>query len=126
MMRIVLMLAAIVAALLAPALDNLVLAKDRPTIDQTHAIKHVAQAMMADLYCDDYGMDTTFTELLLQGIGLSGTDVGVGGRFNDLLMFEIGEAAKTLDKHPRPKACGAVVRLYGPNGENVRGLVKRK
>lgn len=116
-MRTLALTAALVALAGAPVMAA-------PTEAQNNALKHAVNAYYSATFCDDYEADQVLITAMLMVHGIESGDIGAGGRFEPTAKMHMREARSVLDDLPREQACVIGVALYGPNGSNVKGLIK--
>jgi hypothetical protein len=110
MKRVLVVAAAIVAACVGPALAGA----------RENAIKNIAQVFAATKICSR--VEINRGPMLL---AFSYYNIDFDREQNEVLAEVARQVAPWVGK-PEDAACMAVLALYGPNGVNVRGLLKEK
>ncbi|WP_029554796.1 hypothetical protein [Xanthobacter sp. 91] len=92
------------------------------TQKQKNALGHIAQAQAAADICPKLETNDLVMAVIMQGFGLDFSDATVKSAFLEKYKEQI---APWKGVNP-DAACIAGLLLYGPNGENVKGLVRLK
>lgn len=92
------------------------------TENQKNALNHIAQAQAAADICPKIETNDMMMAFIMQGFGLDFSDATVKAVFLEKYRQQM---APWKGVNP-DAACVAGLFLYGPNGENVKGLVRMK
>lgn len=83
------------------------------------AIHHLASAMAYAKLCSRIATDKTRIAMLMKMVRIEpdGTD-------GDLIVFEANDLMSRLNDKSEDAICATGLLLYGPQGRNIRGLVR--
>lgn len=88
--------------------------------ERENALNHIAQVIAVSQLCDKVTLNTTMIALLAARFGVDFE------RDKIELATQIANQSKPWKAEPNEAICGAGVYLYGPNGQNVPGLLALK
>jgi hypothetical protein len=103
------------------------IAAQAQTAQQRNAIQHTARIVAAEEACPRVEADKAQLMMGLLAYGVNVEDWKVGGRWNSIFVTAYQEAARayasTTDQEMR---CVTALMLYGPDGVNVKGILRKK
>lgn len=115
----ILLIAALVA-MSAPVTAN----ASGPTDKQANILTHAANAMALEEKCPVVKIQWPLLEGAMDIHGIKSADMQPGGRLADYMVLKMTEARETLTGKDRDTACRLAIALYGPQGTNVKNLIK--
>lgn len=107
---------AIVAALAGPALAQSL------TQQQRNAVNHLAQVMAIEIECPEYEANQLNLAVLTSGYKLDLSSPAIERMMRDI----VGKSREGIRSAGNKVGCLVGWSLYGPGGQNVRDLIRRR
>jgi hypothetical protein len=88
---------------------------------QNQILEDIAQVMAGTQVCKRYKLNVGFASLVAVRYGVPLTNANVMKRVEERAIFH----ANRIKGRSEEDICGAMLRLYGPEGSNIKGLIAR-
>jgi len=88
---------------------------------QNQILEDIAQVMAGTQVCKRYKLNTAFASVVSLRYGVPLTHAAVMKRIEERAIFH----ANRIKGRSEEDICGAMLRLYGPEGTNIKGLIAR-
>lgn len=109
------------SVVLAALLAGSAAAAFEPNEKQKNALEHISQVEAATRKCDDWETNMRLVGAIFLSAGININDPDTFAYADERVSFHIDR----IKDRTREDICGAIERLYGPNGEWVSGLALR-